>query len=214
MVVNSRKKKIVPEIEKNLAKQLNKSSFKKIIVGIIILAIVVLLLKNFLIVAVVNNAPIWRLTLIRELERQAGKQVLEGLISNSIILQEANKRKINISQKEIDNELVKIETSLLGQGQTLNQVLSLQGMSKDDLKYQLKLRLIINKLVENKVVITDKDVDNYFKENKEVMPDESKKEETRVSIKEQLKQTKINEQARKLYEELKAKAKIYYLINY
>ena len=224
MPVKTARKKLTPEVEKNpiiedsskegQQKRNNRIFYVKIIGVLAVVAIIAFLLKSVLMAVIVDNRPIWRLTLVKELEKQAGKQVLEGLIANAIILGEADKKKIVILAKDIDAEVLKIESSLVSQGQTLDQVLELQGMTKDDLKNQLKLKLIVDKLAGDNISVTDKEVDSYIAENKYTIPDDSKKAEAKEAVKAQLRQQKINEKAQKIFADLKAKAKIIYLLNF
>ena len=105
-----------------------------------------LLLKKELVVATVNGQPIFRLTLIREMEKNSGKQVLEGLIGKTLILQEAKKQNVSIGQEEINQEMAKIEENFKNQGQDLNQLLAFQGMTRADLEEQIQLQKTAEKL--------------------------------------------------------------------
>jgi len=105
-----------------------------------------LLLKKELVVATVNGQPISRLTLIREMEKNSGKQVLEGLIGKTLILQEAKKQSVFVAKEDIDQEMAKIEENFKNQGQDLNQLLAFQGMTKADLEEQIQLQKTAEKL--------------------------------------------------------------------
>ena len=69
---------------------LNKRNIILALIAVLVLAILALLKNQFIVVSV-NGESINRLTLIRELEKQAGKKVLEGLVTNTLMLQEAKK---------------------------------------------------------------------------------------------------------------------------
>jgi len=97
-------------------------------------------------VATVNGQPISRLTLIREMEKSSGKQVLEGLIGKTLILQEAKKQNIFVGKEDIDQEMAKIEENFKNQGQDLNQLLAFQGMTRADLEEQIQLQKTAEKL--------------------------------------------------------------------
>ena len=128
----------------NKAVRVKKSYFFTVL-GIVLLVLLAVLFRNLFVAAMVNNHPISRLAVISELEKQGGKQTLESLITKSLIVQEADKRHIEISQKDIDGEIKKIQNNLASQGQTLEQVLQLQNMTKDQLVEQIKLQKIIEK---------------------------------------------------------------------
>ena len=54
--------------------------------------------KSLFISAIVNGKPISRLALIKELETLAKDNVLNSLISKTLLYQEAEKRKIKVTQ--------------------------------------------------------------------------------------------------------------------
>jgi len=167
--------------------------------------------RKFLIVATVNGKSISRLTVIKTLEKQAGKKTLENLIVKSLILQEANKRKINVSQKDIDNEIKKIKSNLSSQGMTLDQALKSQGMTKNDLVKELKTQLTLQKMAGNNIKISKKEIDDFIKKNKDHYPDKKISRNQAVA---QLKQQKTQQNIQKFLANLKAKAKITYFVNY
>ncbi|MDZ7587586.1 MAG: SurA N-terminal domain-containing protein, partial [Patescibacteria group bacterium] len=100
--------------------------------------------KANLVVAIVNNKPVWRASYTREINRLAGKQVLENLLVKTLIMQEAKKQKISVSDEEINNEIKQAEEYSQKQNMTLDELLELQGMKKEDLTDTIR----INKLVE------------------------------------------------------------------
>ena len=79
--------------------------------------------QKYLVVATVNGQPISRLTVIKELENQGGKNVLETIITRELILQEAAKKNASANQNEINSELKKIEENVKSQGGTLEAAL-------------------------------------------------------------------------------------------
>lgn len=105
-----------------------------------------LLLRKELVVATINGQPISRLTLIREMEKSSGKQVLEGLIGKTLILQEAKRQNVLVGKEEIDQEMAKIEENFKSQGQDLNQLLAFQGMTRADLEEQIQIQKTAEKL--------------------------------------------------------------------
>ena len=68
--------------------------------------------RRFLIAANVNGKSISRLSVLKKLEKQGGEKILETMITGALIRQEAEKRKIIVSQKDIDAEMKKIQTFL------------------------------------------------------------------------------------------------------
>jgi len=181
---------------------------------IIVLVVLVFLLKGLFVVALVNGQPITRLTLIRELEKQGGKQTLASLVNQALILQEAKKKSVEVSQKEIDTQAKQIEESLKQQGQDLNTALTMQGLTRQDFLTQLKLRSLVEKLLADKIKVTDKEVAEYIEKNQETLPENLKEDEIKKGVGEQLKQQKLASSSQEWLANLTKNAKINYFVNY
>ena len=190
--------------------ELKKRSF--VILAIILLAVILNYAKSWLIVAVVNNKPILRFTLIKELEKQAGKGILDSLITKSLILQEAKKQNIKINDDEINQEIKQLEENLSEQGQDLDQVLEAQGVSKDELREQIKIQKIVEKIVGQNINITDEEVNDYIEENKDLFAEDADPEKTKEDVKQQLKQQKMNNEIPAWIESLHDNASIRYFL--
>src|SRR3990167_5421341 len=190
---------------------LNKRNIIIALAVVLVLAILVLLKNQFIVVSV-NGESINRLTLIRELEKQAGKKVLEGLVTNTLILQEAKKRNVVVNNSEIDAEIKNIDDNLKKSGQSLDQALMLQGLTIDVVKEQVKVNLIIKKLLAGKISVSDKDINDYIDQNKESIPKDAKLEDTKKQARQQLEQQKLQGKYQELIKSLQDKAKINYLI--
>ena len=163
--------------------------------------------KSFFLVATVNNIPLFSPQLYAAMKNQVGKQVLDRLIVEELIRKEALKRKITVADSEIDAEIEKIKNNFTG-GITLEAVLSQQGMTLNDLKKDVVLRLLAGKMVEENIQITDEEVDNYLKENKEFLKEQADLAKQKEEARNVLKDNKINEELQKLINDLKNQAKI------
>ncbi len=196
----------------NKAVRVRKSYFFMLL-GAALLVIVIYLLRNLIVAATVNNHPISRLSVIGELEKQGGKQALDSLITKSLIVQEAEKRNVEVSQKDIDGEMKKIQANLAAQGQNLDQVLQLQGMTKTQLTDQIKLQKMIEKMVKP-AQISDKEVTDYITANKESLPQDQDEAALKKNVKDRLQQQRLNDEAQKFLDSLRKNAKINYYVNY
>jgi len=188
----------------------------KIFIPLIIAILVVLgfFLKGLFVAALVNGQPITRLALIRELEKQGGKQTLSSLVNQTLILQTAKKKNIEVNQEEIDTSAKQIEDSLKEQGQDLNIALEMQGLTKQDFLMQLKLRSLVEKLLADKIEVTDKEVAEYIEKNQETLPENLKEDEIKKGVREQLKQQKLATKSQEWLVSLQKNAKINYFVNY
>ena len=182
--------------------------------GVLVFITVVFLAKGLFIAAFVNGTPITRFALIKELEKQGGKRVLDSLVTRELILQEAKKKKVVVSSSEVDREIKKIEENTSKQGQNLDQLLTLQGMTRNDLKDQIRVQLTVEKLLASKTKVSDKEVDEFIQKNTPETEDETQKAPTKDEAREQLRQQKLQMEAPALIEQLKKNAKISTFVNY
>lgn len=146
----------------------------------------------------VDNKPITKFELYSVLEKRYGKDATEELIVEKLLLSEAQKQKQDISEAEVQSEIAKIEKQQGGPEQ-LNQILTVQNLSRADFQKLVKLQLLKSKLFGKDINITDADVEKYIEENKASLPAEtlankesSEAAQLRAGVKEQLKQTKVN----------------------
>lgn len=184
-----------------------------IIVAIIALAALVYFYKGLFIAATVDGSPISRLAVIQGLEKESGKSLLDSLITEKIIQNEASKNNIVITNDEINEQIKKIEDQIVAQGGTIEAALTEQGMNMDDLKKQVVLQKEVEKLVAGKVNVTDEEVAQYIKDNAISIP-VGQEATTTAQIKDELKNQKLGTEGNALIAALKAKAKINYFVNY
>ncbi|MCL4415371.1 MAG: SurA N-terminal domain-containing protein [Actinobacteria bacterium] len=187
---------------------------------VIVLVIAILVIgfayqfKSLFVAALVNGQPISRITLINELEKQSGKQMLDSLISKALIAQEAKKQNVTVSQKEIDDEVKRIEDTLKKRGQNLDQLLAFQGTTKQGFIEQIKIQKTVQKLIGKDIKVTDKEINDYYEKNKESLPKNAKPEELKTTIKDQMEQQKLSEKFQLWMQDLRNKAKINYFVSY
>lgn len=191
---------------------------KKVTAGILLLIISTLallfILKGVFIAAMVNGEPISRLSVVRTLEKQSGKTTLDSLITKKIILQEARKRNITVTQSDVDQETKKIETNLKTQGATLDQALTSRGMTKSDLNDEIRIQVTVNKMVGADVSVTEKEIDDFVATNKGQMMEGTTETQFREQATQQLKQQKIQGKTQAFISSLQAKAKITHFVSY
>ncbi|HJV45327.1 MAG TPA: peptidylprolyl isomerase [Bacillota bacterium] len=117
-------------------------------------------------VATVNGKAITKSNLYDQLVKQDGSQALDQLITDQLIEQEAAKKGIQVSDKDITAELDKLQKQV-GSQDAFNKMLAQNHMTLEDAKDQLKKNLVIKKLFADKIKISDQDVRSYFDQNKE-----------------------------------------------
>lgn len=191
-----------------------KKSYLLIALGLLILIGLLYLLKGYFVAVIINGEPISRLAVIQELEKQGGKQVLNTIVTKKLVEQEARKKNITVSQKEIDDEFKKFEQNFAKQGQNIAQLLQAQGTSIGDFKEQIKVRKMLEKLIGNQIKLTDEELKQYIESRKGTYPEGMKEDEIKKSAKEELRQQKLAEKIESYVKELQDKAKIQYFVPY
>ena len=166
--------------------------------------------KGSFISATVNGKIISRYSLIKELERQGKDLAVDSLISQELILQEAKRKKINITQKDLDKTVENVKKSLEGSQQTLDGFLASQNLTYKDFLKQVRMQLIIEKLVSKDIKISAEKIDKYLEDNREFFPTNLSEKEMRESATSQLKQVELNAKVQELLTNLRNKANIKY----
>ncbi len=122
-------------------------------------------IRNFLPVAVVNGDGIGRKDFTERVLLRAGAPVMDQLIVSKLILTEADKRRVVVTEKEIDTHLQKIEAELTKNNSNLGLYLATQGMTLDMFRLELRTQLIVEKLFGGNSTPTSKEIDDYFVQN-------------------------------------------------
>lgn len=186
---------------------------KIILAAVLVLVGAAFYFRGLVFAASVNGSFISRVSVIKELEKQGGKSVLDSLITQKLVENEISKQKITVSQDEISQEIKKIEQQVTSQGGTLKEVLSSRGMTESDLQKQIILQKQMEKLLADKATVTDEEVEKYIKDNKVTIP-AGQEAQTKDQIKNSLRGQKLSQAADAFISELKSKASINYYVNY
>jgi len=104
---------------------------------------------------------------INEAERRV---IFDQIIDNFLLLEEANKRKINVDDEFVNQNISAIKKEF-GNDETFNKELEKYNISFDEFKNNIKETLIIQKFTEEEskrnVKITVDMLENYYEEHKE-----------------------------------------------
>jgi foldase protein PrsA len=190
---------------------------KKVVFAILlalILGLSAYFMRNLVVAATINGRPIFRYQVLQRLEEQSGKQMMEALINEALLMQEADKKNITVTQDDINAELKKIEETLSKQGIKLETALTSQNMTKAGLERNVKLQLLAKKLVEKDIKITQKQIDDYIKENKESFPATMKPAEVKEQVKQFLTEQETGKKIQEILTAVRKDAKIMEFVKY
>lgn len=161
------------------------------------------------VVAVVNYMPIFRYQVDRTLYAQGGAAIVDSLVTQKLAEAELNKLGIKIADSEVDAKIEEIKGTL-GEGTNLETLLSERGMTIDDLKKDLILKMRVEKAVEKEASVSAEEVDAYLKENEKLLAS-LKPEERKTEAEAALKQQKLSTAITAWIEKLKTTGKVWKL---
>lgn len=187
---------------------LNFRKSKKLYLIAIIAALVLLGIykKSWFVAATVNGTPVTNLELQMRLNEQFRSQTLNQLINEKIILGEATKNNVAVSEADVNKKITEVETSV-GGAQSLDALLSQQGQTRQSIRQQIKLQLAIEKLYTNEATVSAEEVSQFLEQNKEQLratDSAGQQKEATDAIKNQ----KLSQIFSQKFQELRQKAKI------
>ena len=197
--LNSIRKNLKERYEKNKARYIVGAVAFLIVLGIFSLF---WFNKGLFLAGTINGRLITTPEFYSKLSKTSGEEVFNSIIQETLINQEAINKGISVSEEEI-NEKIKEFEEQLGGAEGLELALAQNNTNIEEVKQQITTQIKIEKLLSDKLVVSDDEVNKYIKENKEFNPDISKEE-----AKEAIKSSKLNEKFNTWLEELKRNAKI------
>lgn len=109
-------------------------------------------------VASVAGKPITREEWMTAMEKRVGREVLLDLVNDRVMETAAAEYKIDVSDEDVDRELALL-SSLDGKAYT--------GLDADQMRRKVRSELILNRVLTKDIVIEDKAVKSYYKENED-----------------------------------------------
>lgn len=172
-----------------MAKTKNQQGRKKAILTAVILVILIIAVSSYLfskrwkenqVVIVVNNEKIYEDELAQiydQLKLQGPSttrsSAAKEIITIKILLQEAKRRGITVSETELEDAINKIKSST---GIALEDELKKSGISYDFFRERIKQQIItqklINQIIQN-VSVNEKEISGFFEENKDSLLQEN-----------------------------------------
>jgi foldase protein PrsA len=170
--------------------------------------------RSLFVAAIVDGEPISRFAVIKELEKRSGGQALDTMVIKKIILKRALENNISISNDDVEKEIATLEERMSTQGGTLEDALLQQGMTMEQFREQIILQKALEKILADKVAVTDEEVAAYLTETKATTPTAMTDDEFKERVREQIKGQKFGVEVEKWLIEEKQKANIQYFVDY
>lgn len=189
--------------------QTNFASHRSLYLRYLIVTLVIILITAFVFVkrswfiaATVNNQPITTLELYQNLKSRYGQEILDELIRNKLISQEAARKGVSVAQGDIDKKIAEVEKQVGGK-EALSAALSQRNLTQKDFETQIRTQLLVEKLLEKDITVSDKEVTDYIAQNPE-----STKGQSKDDVRSQLRSNKLNDKFTSWYASLQKNAKI------
>lgn len=210
--------KTAPSVAATPMSQLNtffadRKNVIKVLVIVVVLGLAYLF-KDVFIVAVVNGKPVYRWTVVEQLEKQGGAQVMDSLVTETLVRQAIREAGVKVEQAAIEAQIAEIEANLSAQGLTLDQALVQEGLTREDLIDDITLQRSAEQLVADKVTVSEAEIDSYITTNADYLPAGLEGEALRADVRDQLYASKLSEAIVEWVQELRANAQIMYLKEY
>lgn len=118
------------------------------------------------VVATVNGTKITKDQLYEEMYSQGGSSLLESLITQELINQEAKKSNITVSDEDIEAEL---ERQAAASGMSVEDMMQMfmyyYGYAEEDIREMGSQQAVIRKLLSPQIEITEEMIQQYYEEN-------------------------------------------------
>ncbi len=180
----------------------------RLYVGVGLLLVALYYFRGMFVVTLVNGKPITRYEVMKELEKQGGKGVVDNLIAQKLVLMEADAKGVSITDEAVAKRIATIEKDLTSSGQKLDDLLKAQGLTRDDVVKQTRLQLTLKELLKNKTKVTEAEVMALVEEQKEAKPEGVSDAEFSAQVRESLEQQKFATEVQSYIESLREKAQI------
>ncbi|RBP00825.1 peptidylprolyl isomerase [Rossellomorea aquimaris] len=133
------------------------------------------------VVAKVGSKSISKEDLYSTLVDQYGEAALDTLIAEKIVELEGDKEDISVKDSEIDEELKSMKDSYGGE-EAFDEALASSGASLDSVKENIRSFLITEKLLKDRISISDDQIKEYFEANKDTFAQEEQVEASHILV--------------------------------
>lgn len=176
------------------------------VIALLILGYGIYKYRYMLVPATVNGQPIYVWEYVWQMHKQFGKDQLNAMTTERMITQAVDAAKIDVPVSEIDAEVKLVEQEASASG-GLQVVLDSQGISMDEFRTRLRLQLAVKKILSDKIKVSDQEVDEALKKNKDFYKGMSDAE-ARTQIRKQLEEQKFQQEVQLWLSDVRTKAKI------
>ena len=118
-------------------------------------------------IVAVNGTPITTDVFYSTLERAAGDQVIQQLIIETLLLQEAEAQGVMPTDDEVEMQLLLMKSQFGNNDQIFAQYLRQYGIDEARLREEIVLTYVLNRLAVLGVTVTEEETREFFETNKD-----------------------------------------------
>lgn len=181
---------------------------KQVLIGALVLVLISIFIfkKHWLVSAVVNNQLVFSPQVLTRLYSDFRQLAVSEIINERLIMQEAKKRNVSVSNEEVKSRIAELE-SQVGGNEALISILAQEGTGLGSLARRLKMQLILEKVFADEATVSAEEVDDYIKNYKSTLI-ASDSASQRVEAETVLKQNKLGVLINQKFSEIRNSATI------
>ncbi len=156
-------------------------------------------------IAKVNGTVISKDAFYDALRDKSGPQVLQKMINDQLIKEEAQKQGVAVSDDEVNRELESLKKQA-GSDEKFNAYLKMNHLSMESLKQKVYMSMLVDKLLEKAFPITEDEMKAYYDKHKDKLGKDY--DQAKPQVKKLLIAEKKRKELPKWLDNLKKNAKI------
>lgn len=133
--------------------------------------------------AVVNGDPIMKDELFDMMYAQEGKEILDQLITRQLIIQEAARLGVEVSEEDVDEEIDKIiDESFMGSEEEFLMLLDQYGVAIEVFREDARLNMLAREIAMAQTDFTDEDGREFFEEHRHLYEQQEEVEARHILV--------------------------------
>lgn len=135
------------------------------------------------IAATVNGDPIMKDELFDMMYAQGGKEILDQLITRQLIIQEAARLGVEVSEEDLDEEINKIiDESFMGSEEEFLMILDQYGVAIEVFREDARLNMLAREIAMAQTDFTDEDGREFFEEHRHLYEQQEEVEARHILV--------------------------------
>jgi foldase protein PrsA len=158
-----------------------------LVAALVIVGLVLYKYQYLVAPASVNGRPVFIWQYLSYMHKTYGQEALQTLTTQALIEQEIGKSNVVVGREEIQKEVDSLDKQASASG-GITAMLAAQQMTMDQLKDQIRIQLAVKKILKDKILVSDAEVEDAYKKNRDFfknVPEAEAKERVRSQIENQ-----------------------------